>query len=126
MAKKGRIVIGFTLLLLLSVVVAACDNSSNKNETPLTYQYQAPTTKGGTVLMSDWEFPDSTNPLFNTSVVGTEISNALWGSPFVNSPDGKLLPDQLAEIPSLANGDVSPDGLTVTMKLNHKLKWSDG
>ena len=126
MAKQGRAVVGCTLLLLLSIVVAACDNSSTTQNNRVTYHYQAPTSSGGTVLMSDWEFPDSTNPLFNTSVVGMELSNALWGSPYVNTPDGMLLPDELAEIPTVANGDVSRDGLTVLMKLNHRLKWSDG
>lgn len=125
MAKKGRIALGFTLLLVLGVLVASCDDSSKNTNQPI-YQYQAPTNKGGTVLMSDWQFPDSTNPLFNTSAVGMQLGNALWGSPYVNTPDGKLIPDELTQIPSVANGDVSADGLTVTMKLNHKLKWSDG
>jgi peptide/nickel transport system substrate-binding protein len=126
MTKKGRVGVGATLLLIFSMLVTACDNSSNKDTNQITYHYQTPNNTGGTLLMADWQFPDSTNPLFNTSVVGTQLSNALWGSPFVNTPDGKLLPDELTEIPSVANGDVSADGLTVTMKLNKKLKWSDG
>jgi peptide/nickel transport system substrate-binding protein len=127
MPKKGRIAFGSTLLLLVSLLVAGCVSSSpNNGVNQITYRYQTPTSKGGTVLMSDWEFPDSTNPLFNTSAVGMELSNALWGSPYVNTPDGVLLPDELAEIPTVANGDVSADGLNVLMKLNHHLKWSDG
>ncbi len=126
MLKKGRIAFGLTFFLLLSILIASCDDANSNPSGQVTYHYQAPTSRGGTILMSDWQFPTSTNPLFNTSVVGMEIGNALWGSPFVNTPDGRLLPDQLAEIPSTANGDVSADGLTVRMKLNPNLKWSDG
>ncbi len=129
--KKGRIAFGTTLLMLLGILVAGCGSSSpsstgSSSGNQATYQYTTPTNKGGTVLYSDWEFPSSTNPLFNTSVVGVELSNALWGAPFVNTPDGKLIPDELTEIPSTTNGDVSKDGLTVTLKLNPNLKWSDG
>jgi peptide/nickel transport system substrate-binding protein len=125
MPKKGRITFGITLFLLLGMLAAGCDNSSTNQQKPI-YQYQAPATKGGTVVMADWQPPDSTNPLFTTTAVDMELSSALWGSPFVNTPDGKLIPDELTEIPTISNGDVSRDGQTVTMKLNPKLKWSDG
>jgi peptide/nickel transport system substrate-binding protein len=124
MLKKGRSTFGITLLLLLGMLAAGCDNANNQQK--LLYQYQAPASKGGTVVMADWQFPDTTNPLFTTTAVDMELSSALWGSPYVNTPDGKLIPDELTEIPTVANGDVSRDGLTVTMKLNPKLKWSDG
>jgi peptide/nickel transport system substrate-binding protein len=126
--KKGRLALAPTLLMLLALVAAGCGGSSSNNNTNGigAYQYQQPTNKGGTLLYSDWEFPTSTNPLFNTSVAGVELSSALWGVPFAVTPGGKLLPDELTEIPSQANGDVSKDGLTVTMKLNPNLKWSDG
>src|ERR1051326_9548891 len=56
MAKKGRVAVGATLLLVLGILVAGCDNSSNKNNTQITYQYQSPSSTGGTLLMADWEF----------------------------------------------------------------------
>jgi peptide/nickel transport system substrate-binding protein len=128
--KKGRFTLASTLLMMFGLLVAGCGGGSssngNTNGNTVTYNYQTPSHKGGTLLYSDWEFPTSTNPLFNTSVAGVEVSSALWGAPFAVTPDGKLLPDELAEIPSQANGDVSKDGLTVTMKLNPNLKWSDG
>ncbi|HEU5368423.1 MAG TPA: ABC transporter substrate-binding protein, partial [Ktedonobacterales bacterium] len=124
MLKKGHITFGITLLLLMGMLAAGCDNANNQQK--LIYQYQAPVSKGGTVVMADWQFPDSTNPLFTTTAVDMELSSALWGSPYVNTPDGKLIPDELTEIPTTSNGDVSRDGQTVIMKLNPKLKWSDG
>jgi peptide/nickel transport system substrate-binding protein len=126
---KGRFALASTLLVL-SLLIAGCDNGNSSTTIgtsgPQSYHYQTPPSKGGTILYSDWEFPTSTNPLFNTSVAGVELSSALWGQPYAVTPDGKLLPDELTEIPTQANGDVSKDGLTVTMRLNANLKWSDG
>ncbi len=130
MLKKSRMVLVSTLLLLLSMVVAACGNNPPGNgSTPTnqqTYNYKTPPNKGGTVLFSDWQFPSSTNLWFNTDVVGVEVASALWGAPLAATSDGKLIPDELTEVPSVQNGDVSKDGLTVTMKINPNLKWSDG
>ncbi len=130
MGKKGRRALASTLLMLLGILVAACGGSTSST-TPTqnqsgTYHYKTPTHKGGTILFSDWQFPDSTNPMFATAVVDYELINALWGSPFVIGPDGALMPDELKEIPTLQNGGISKDGLTVTLKLNPDLKWSDG
>jgi peptide/nickel transport system substrate-binding protein len=36
------------------------------------------------------------------------------------------VPDALTEIPTVANGDVSPDGLTLKYKLRRNIKWHDG
>jgi peptide/nickel transport system substrate-binding protein len=130
MLKKGRIALASTLLMLVAALVAACGGGTTQGSTtPPTktiYNYHAPTTKGGTLIFSDWEFPDSTNPWFNTSVVGVEVGSALFGTPFTVTPDGKYLPDELAEMPTQQNGDISKDGLTVTLKLNQKMEWSDG
>jgi peptide/nickel transport system substrate-binding protein len=126
--KKHHLVLAFTFLALLGIVMAACGGEAPTipGGQQATYNYTPPGQQGGTILMSDWQFPASTNPWFNTSVVGYEVGNALYGYPYVVSSDGKLLPDQLTEIPTQANGDVSADGLTVTMRLNPNLKWSDG
>lgn len=35
-------------------------------------------------------------------------------------------PDALSEIPTVANGDVSKDGLLLRYKLRHNIKWQDG
>lgn len=131
MLKKSRMVLISSLLLLLSMVVAACGNgpTGGNGGTPTTqqtYNYKNPSHKGGTVLFSDWQFPSSTNLWFNTDVVGTEVDSGLWGAPLAVTSDGKIIPDELTEVPSVQNGDVSKDGLTVTMKLNPNLKWSDG
>jgi peptide/nickel transport system substrate-binding protein len=41
-------------------------------------------------------------------------------------PDGNLVPALAAEIPSLENGGVAKDGLSVTWKLKKNVQWHDG
>jgi peptide/nickel transport system substrate-binding protein len=89
------------------------------------YVYAQPTHKGGTITFSSWQFPGSTN-LWFLGPDGLAVARALWGRPYVPSPTATFLPDELAEIPTQANGDVSKDGKTVTMHLRPDLRWSDG
>lgn len=127
MLKKGRLAFASTLLMLIAAFVAACGNQTGTvNTQQQAYDYTKPTTKGGTIVYSDWQFPDTLSPWFQGAVVDLEVSNGLWGGPIVLGPKGEILPDELLEVPTTANGDVSKDGLTVTMKLRHDLKWSDG
>ncbi len=124
--KKRSLVFACTVPLLLGILLAACGPTSEAPTSASPYKYTVPTTKGGTIIYSDWQFPDSLNVLFAGSVVDIEVLDAIFGVPLVVSSEGEFLPDQLLEIPTQANGDVSSDGLTVTMRLRHDLKWSDG
>jgi peptide/nickel transport system substrate-binding protein len=97
------------------------------------YHYIQPTHKGGTIIFSTTSFFEldshtvaSTNPWFANDGREGGLIAALWGSPYAISRTSTFLPDELAEIPTLANGDVSKDSLTVTMRLRHDLRWSDG
>ncbi len=39
---------------------------------------------------------------------------------------GNRFPTPLSEVPTVENGDVSKDGLTLKYKLRHNIKWQDG
>jgi peptide/nickel transport system substrate-binding protein len=90
------------------------------------YPYHIPAHKGGTIVYGSPYAIQSTNPWFAGYTEDFDLIDALWGAPLVISPSGTYLPDQLAEIPTQANGDVSQDGLTVMLKLRQDLRWSDG
>src|SRR5690348_10717232 len=73
-----------------------------------------------------WQAPTSLNPHF------AEGSKSQFASRIVYEPlasfdkQGQLVPFLAAEIPSLQNGEVAKDGKSVTWKLKHDVKWSDG
>ena len=51
----------------------------------------------------------------------------LFGEPLAAfDPDGNLVPILAAEVPTLENGGVAKDGLSVTWKLKRNVQWHDG
>ena len=80
---------------------------------------------GGTVRIGAWPEPPTLNPYFASS------SNVIFEELTLDGlsrggPDGSYLPVLAAEVPTQANGDVSPDGTVVTWKLKPGVTWSDG
>ncbi len=70
--------------------------------------------------------PASLNPLY-MSTWGEECAAELFLLPLWNiDDDGKYHPELVTEVPTLANGGVSADGLTITLKLRPEAVWSDG
>jgi ABC-type transport system substrate-binding protein/serine/threonine protein kinase len=116
------------LLVVLSGLGAAGYYLLLNHTTPTAgpYPYTVPTHRGGTLVYGSPYGIDTTNPWFATYQGDYALIDALWGAPLGISSSGTYLPDELAEIPTQANGDVSKDGLTVVMKLRHDLRWSDG
>ena len=82
---------------------------------------------GGDLKILYWQAPTILNAHLAT---GTKDSDAarLVTEPLASyGPDAKPLANGLAaEIPTVANGGVSADLLTVTWKLKQGVKWSDG
>ena len=123
----------FIFLILLSLLTA-CNSSPSLPSKPLQspllgpYTYTPPPMHQphGTVIFSDAQFPDAVNPLFSSSPVDLEISNALWSAPIVYDQQFHVHPNQLTEVPLPENGDVQGGGKTIIMHLRHDLRWSDG
>jgi peptide/nickel transport system substrate-binding protein len=81
---------------------------------------------GGTVRIGMLSEPGTLNPYAvaagNVGMLASTTLEGLAG----NAPDGTYLAVLAAELPTQANGDVSPDGTVVTWKLKHGVSWSDG
>lgn len=81
---------------------------------------------GGTLRMTSLPEPTTLNPYFSSDITIRMLGNLnLEGLTHV-APDGSFVPALAAEIPTHANGDVSPDGTVVTWKLKPDVVWSDG
>ena len=66
----------------------------------------------------------------NTVVSGGGSSvylSYLWAAYlFIADDKARVVPELATEIPSQANGGISPDGLTITYHLRHGVRWHDG
>ena len=87
-----------------------------------------PTRRGGGGALKTlwWQAPTLLNPHF---AVGTKDQDAsrIFYEPLAGwGPDGDLVPVLAAEIPTLENGGLAKDGMSVTWKLKQGVKWHDG
>lgn len=81
---------------------------------------------GGTLKLLWWQGPTLLNPHF---AVGTKDQDGsrIFYEPLASwDPDGNMMPNLAAEIPSHHNGGVAADGKSVIWKLKKGVKWHDG
>lgn len=73
--------------------------------------------------------PSNLNPLFlhqDASSVEQQLARLAF-EPFIDlDAQGRQIPELVERIPSVANGDVSPDGRTIVYRLRRGVRWSDG
>ncbi len=81
---------------------------------------------GGTLNLLWWEAPTILNGHLAQGTKDFDASRVV-NEPLADfDPNGKLVPILAAEIPSLDNGGVAQDGMSVTWKLKPGVKWSGG
>ena len=91
-----------------------------------TGQNAASHTIPGTLRYADLEEPTGLNPLLRLQAVATDLDMFIFG--FFFNIDDKLhwVPELAVEVPTLQNGGISKDGLTITYHLRKGVKWQDG
>jgi len=139
------------LLATSAIMFAACTGGTSSNppvaSTGTQSQAPAPTseatdifnsgyaptagTKGGQILIGDWQEANQFNPFYSNQVTEANVNSAVWASLVIPTNDYKYLPDLAAEPATTENGGVklpgdNGDAMTVTWKLKPDLKWSDG
>ncbi len=81
---------------------------------------------GGLLRVLWWQSPTLLNPHF---AVGTKDQDGsrLFYEPLASfDPDGNLIPELAADIPSAQNSGLSKDGKSVTWRLKKNVQWHDG
>src|SRR5262249_15420853 len=81
---------------------------------------------GDTLRLFYWQAPTMLNPHLSIGDKDLNASHISYEPLASFDKDGKLVPILAAEVPSLDNGGVAKDGLSVTWKLKQGIKWSDG
>jgi peptide/nickel transport system substrate-binding protein len=122
----------FTLLVLLGLVLSACGGGSAPTEAPAAPPAEAtePATGGGgggTVTLILPEEPTTLNYFLADAAIVRQAAEAtsMTGLATIDE-NGEFVPMLAKELPSLDNGGLSADYLTVTWNLRQGLKWSDG
>ena len=117
----GYSILHIGMLIFVACFVAACDEAWVQWWTP-----SLELSPEKVVVITATEEPDILNPLYSAtwySAITTDLwLRSLWTYDENNEP----VPQVAVEVPSLANGGVSEDGKTITVKLREDAVWSDG
>ena len=85
-----------------------------------------PWTRPGVLRFAENQDPKSLNPVLDGSTPSLDLSMFIYSYAVRYNAQAKPVPDALSEIPTVENGDVSKDGLTLKYKLRHNITWQDG
>ena len=81
---------------------------------------------GGGLKVLWWQSPTLLNPHFANGTKDQDGARIFYEPLASFDPDGNLLPNLAAEIPTLGNGGIAKDGTSVTWKLKRNVQWHDG
>jgi peptide/nickel transport system substrate-binding protein len=81
---------------------------------------------GGELKVLWWQAVSIVNPHLSLGVKDYDGSRIFYEPLAAFDPDGNLMPVLAAEVPSLDNGGLARDGLSVTWKLKRGVQWHDG
>jgi peptide/nickel transport system substrate-binding protein len=81
---------------------------------------------GGALKTLFWQAPTLLNPHFAVGLKDLEGARIFYEPLAAWDTEGNLVPVLAAEIPSLEDGGVAPDGMSVTWKLKKDVEWQDG
>jgi peptide/nickel transport system substrate-binding protein len=138
--KHWSTIIG--LLMVVSMILTACGGEDatdtpvpEPTEPPMATKAPEPTEpppppgadkQGGVLVMGYYQEPEGLNPLIRTQTVASIAGTYFERGLLEVMPDASFAPDLAKEVPTVQNGGVSEDGLTVIYNLKEGIVWSDG
>ena len=107
---------------IAAVVFAGCSKVANEESGGGRH----PWTQAGTLRIAIQQDVKSLNPLLNSNTTDGFMAFLMF-EPLVSADDkGNPVPMLATSVPSIENGGISKDGLTVTYTLRKDAKWTDG
>jgi peptide/nickel transport system substrate-binding protein len=76
--------------------------------------------------MAELAQPDNLNPYLSQMDVSYEVTSLVYSYLIVADAHGRLIGDLATQVPTVANGGISRDGLTYVYHLRHTVRWQDG
>jgi peptide/nickel transport system substrate-binding protein len=100
--------------LALALALASCTSTAT------------PTWREPVLHIAQSAEPGSLDPLLLTGAPAEEIGSLLYSYLLRVDDRGTLVPDLALRVPSIANGDISADGMTIVYRLRSDVRWHDG
>ena len=112
-----------TALAVLGLALAAC--SGDKDSSNSGSASKAPPEQQVLKLRLQGE-PKTIDPQLSNQAAEVTLTRPLFAGLFTYNEKLEVVPNLAQEMPSVANGGISPDGTTYTVKIKPDSKWSDG
>lgn len=107
------------------LVLTACSKVDPSSSAPVGSEH--PWTHPAELRIAIQSEPVTLNPILSANTTEGLLNRLSFDVLVSVKPDGKTLVPMLAkEVPTAANGGISPDGLTIRYKLRSGVKWQDG
>lgn len=109
---------------LFAVTLAGCTKIETPGTAPGTGVHSW--THPGRLVFAENQDAKSLNPMLASSALIIDLSTFLFSYAIRYDERARPVPDALREVPTLENGDVSRDGLTLKYKLRKNIYFHDG
>src|SRR3984885_14723724 len=121
MTRRGRILTAILAVLMLAAAGCARTVSGTSSDGG-----RHPWTQPGTLRIATSLSPNTLNPILSTQQIEAFV-DALMLDPLVATDEkGRNVPVLAVVVPTLENGGISRDGLTITYRLRRGVRWQDG
>ena len=112
----------------LALVLAACGTQGASTSPAGDGEASQPAAgePGGTVTVGLFQEPDNLNPYLAVQTASRLVRELTLDGLLAADPEGNYIPELAAEVPTVENGGISEDGLTITYTLKEGITWSDG
>lgn len=112
--------------LIACVLFGACIAGCSKVQTQTSVNGEHVWTQSGVLRVALQQDLKNLNPLLASNTTDVLLARLMFEPLLTASPNGDPLPMLATQVPSLRNGGISQDGLTITYHLRKDVKWSDG
>ena len=85
-----------------------------------------PWTQAGTLRLATVSTPNTLNPILSTQLIEALAEAFVFDPLIATDPEGRDVPILASVVPTLENGGIARDGLTITYHLRHGVRWQDG
>jgi oligopeptide transport system substrate-binding protein len=134
---KGKTVLFSLLAIVIAAILVmapACSSASTTTAAAMTTTASTTTAAATTTTASSPQIlrlnlgaePDTIDPNLASWADDKSIISQCFEGLLSYNADGSLKADVATVIPTVANGGISSDGLTITFKLKTNVTWSDG
>jgi len=109
-------------LLLTAIIITGCSKKNDPEQPQPAKQLQ----RGGQLVYGTLQEPNSLNPILSDLTATAEVGRLVFSGLVTSDDKGQWVPDLALEVPTLQNGGISADGLTISYKLRSGVTWHDG